>query len=159
MNSRAPIVIGAIVVAAAIAGAAIYLRGEPPKPSVPPVAKSEPGAAVDDAITNDEERLAYVTQFVAMKALTVGAKAKPGDDAGVMAGLLEARGEIVNEGTRAVRSVRVVVFLKDASDEVIGTYIDDALDGRRLGPGESRAFTIDVPEKREYAGRFSHALR
>lgn len=159
MSPRAPLVVAAAVAVAGVVGAVVYFRGAPKPPEATAPAKNDPAAPADDAITNEEERIAYVAQHVVAKDLTIGPKPKPGEDAGVLPGLLQVNGAIVNEGPKALRSVRVVIFLKDAKDAVIGTYIDDVLDGKRLGPGESRAFALDVPEKREYAGRFSHALR
>lgn len=123
-------------------------------------AKAAPKPApADDSITQEDERVKYVEASISVSDLAIGPDLKPGDDAGVVAGLLRVSGTVTNKGDKGVRTVRVVVNLQDKDDKVIGTYLEDALGGKRLGPGESRPFKFVVPDKKEFSGRFLSSVR
>lgn len=116
----------------------------------------------DDTITVEGERLAYLAGSVEIVDLVVGPDSAPGEDGGDgkrVAGLLSVSGKIVNHGNRGIMNVTLVINLEDASKSVIGSYVEDVLRGKRLGPAESRSFRFTVPHKPEYAGHFFYKLR
>jgi hypothetical protein len=122
-----------------------------------PEAAADKGAK-DDTITDEAERLAYVKSSIGIEDLAIGPKPKPGD-AGIVPGLLEVSGKVLNKGPRGIRTVNLVVNLQDNDEKVIGTYFEDLLHGQRLDANDSRAFRFEVPEKKEFQGRFLHEIR
>ena len=156
-RSRKPLLAGIAVAIFALVAAYLALPemfgGE--QTTAPVKRDAGPG---DDTIVDEEERLAYIAQFVTVTGLEVGPDQKP-DDAGPVGGLFSVKGTVKNNGTRGLKTIRLVVHPQDASGNVLGTNIQDVLFNKRLGPGESRDFKFVIPEKKEFAGKFTHELR
>lgn len=126
------------------------LAAEPKDSGIPP-----------DTIVSDAEREAYVKAHLTVSGLDVGPDVKPGDDGGVVpiGGLMKAAGLVKNNGDQAVKNASIIINLLDANDKVIGTYFHDVLGNKRLAPGEERPFKFELPQKKDYSGKFSHSLR
>lgn len=152
MNKK--VVLG-LILAVALAGITVaWLRvGERgnTRPA-PPAAAGGKDAQLDDAITDEGERAAYVASSVILEEVSLGVDPKPGEDAGVVAGVLRVSGKIVNKGAKAIRKVRIVASPKDGSGKVVASYREEVLRGARLGPGESRPFRFVIPANKELSG-------
>jgi hypothetical protein len=155
MASRLWMAIGAVVLIAA--AWIVYLRMAAEGGGGPALSAIDAGP-LDDAIRNEDERLAYVAASVEIVDLAIGSDPKP-DDAGIVPGVLRVSGTVRNKGDRAVRTVRLIVNPQSSTGKVLGTYIEDVLRNQRLGPGESKAFKFQIPEKPDYAGKFMHEVR
>jgi hypothetical protein len=114
-----------------------------------------------DTISDESEREKYVSANLEVTGLDVGPDLKPGDDGGVVnvGGLFKVAGLVTNKGERAVKNAQITVSVLDASGKVIGTYFHDVVGNKRLAPGEQRPFKFAIPEKKEYAGKFTFTLR
>ncbi len=107
---------------------------------------------------SDEERRAYVDAHMSVSDVDIGADEKP-DGEGEVPGLLRVTGQVSNTGDRNIKDVRLVLFMLDDSDEVVGTFLENILDKRDLPPGDKKPFKFTIPDKKEYSGRFRHKLR
>jgi len=119
-------------------------------------------AAAADAVIEDEEaRAKYVEEHLEVTGLDIAPDTKPGDDGGVLrvGGLLRVTGLVTNKGDRAVKNARIGVHVMDASGNVIGSYFHDVAGNKRLAPKEARPFKFQIPEKKEYGGKFTFSLR
>jgi hypothetical protein len=157
----------AIVVGVALAGVIAWyvslgigwiVLGRPygVKPTKQTVSSEKPA---DDVVTDDAERLAYIKSSIELDGLQIGPKLKPGSDGGSVPGLLEVSGRVLNQGERGIRTVNLVVHLQDDKEQVIGTFIEDVLHDAKLPSHQSRPFSFEIPEKKEYRGHYLHELR
>src|SRR5262249_27414284 len=144
--TRAQVLLGLVIIVVVGGGIAYgVMSGRPPPPVAVPT-PPEKKAAVDDTITDEEERLEYVSKHDHVEGLRIGPAYKPGDDAGIVPGLVRVSGTVYNDGDRGVKTIRVVVNPQDASGKVISSFQEDALGGKRLAPHDSRTFKFDIPE-------------
>lgn len=135
------------------------------------------GMAIQDAgmpsdpLEADEDRLRYIEQFITLTDLKLGPDTRPADlppgdprpteDSGFVeiGGLWRFSGVMTNQGELPIRHVDLVLNPTDASDNVLGSYVEDILHGTPLEPGASKPFKFTIPAKKEYSGRFLHRLR
>lgn len=157
--------VAAIAAVAPLAASCSTCGGEPAgKPDAAPTGQAalpKDSGIPPDTIVADAEREAYVKAYLTVSGLDVGPDMKPSDDGGVVAigGLMKAAGLVKNTGDKAVKNASITIHLLDANDKVIGTYFHDVLGNKRLAPGEERSFKFELPQKKEYSGKFSHSLR
>jgi hypothetical protein len=135
-----------------------YAPEQPAEKERANTAAAQDAGPADDAITDEDERLQYVVASIEVPDLSISHDQKP-DDAGPVKGLLKVSGTALNKGARAIRSLRVIIHLQSASGTVLGTYLEDVLNGSRLGPTEKKPFKFIIPEKPEFAGQFKSELR
>jgi hypothetical protein len=146
---------------ASLALVAVACTSSKTQDAVATVAAATDSGVPNDLITGDAEREKYVTANLEITGLDVGPDVKPGDDGGVInvGGLYKAAGLVKNKGDKAVKNATIVLNIMDDKGTVIGTYFHDVVGNKRLAPGEERPFKFTIPEKKEYAGKFTHKLR
>jgi hypothetical protein len=115
---------------------------------------------MDDEVgfANEEERLAYVAKHVVVNDLQLVPDTKPDSDE-IVPGLFRVTGIVVNNGDQKLDEIILQVFPENAQGEVIGTYVQNIAGPQGLEPGGTRDFKFQVPEKKEYGGKFRHAVR
>ena len=117
-----------------------------------------PSRAVGPLSMTDAEREAYLKQHVTLENLALGPDRKPKDE-GLVPGLLRFSGTVRNRGTRTLAEAHLSVYPHDTEGKVIASYLEEILDGRALGPGETRDFAFRIPARSAFSGAFSHRLR
>ena len=149
--------LGAVVVAGLVA--TVWLVDT--KSATKAINDSPIGKAVKNALVPEEERRAYVADFVTVRDLELLPDTKPVGDGGVapVPGLLRDGGVVRNAGTRPVTPVNLVVHLLDGTNDVLGTFIEEVTSKRKLDPGAERRFEFKVPDKKGFEGKFLHSLR
>jgi hypothetical protein len=137
--------------------AGVACRGGAGRAQDAAVATSTAGGLIED----EHERETYVEKNLEITGFDIGPDTKPDEDGGVkhVGGLLRVSGLVTNKGDRAVRTARIGVHIQDANGNVIGSYFNDIAGDKKLAPGESRPFKFQIPEKKEYGGKFTFSLR
>lgn len=150
----------ALLAIAAVIGAVVKLTASPASQTTAAATASRPdtGPVFNDLITDETERLAYIASLIELVDLQVGPDQKP-DDAGPVPGLFRVSGVIKNNGDRAISQANLMINPRDDKDQVVGSYVEDILHGRRLGPRDSKPFRFQIPERPNSTGRFSHSLK
>jgi hypothetical protein len=106
----------------------------------------------------EEQRLVYVQQHIVVSEIQLVPDTKPDSDE-VVPGLFRVSGVVVNNGDRKIDLITLTVHPENAAGEVIGTYNENIAGAKGLEPGAKREFKFQVPEKKEYGGRFRHTVR
>ena len=107
---------------------------------------------------NEEERKAYVEKYVSVTDLQLVQDTKPDSDEPVP-GLFRVTGIVTNQGDQKLTKVELHVYPEDATGKVLGSYIQNIAGPTGLLPGATRDFRFQVPEKKEYGGKFSHQVK
>ena len=121
-------------------------------------AKDQAAEATKIGFANEEERLAYVAEHVVVNELQLVPDTKP-DSEEIVPGLFRVTGIVINKGDRKIDRIILNVFPENAQGEVIGTYVQNIAGAKGLEPGATQDFKFQVPEKKEYGGKFRHAVR
>jgi hypothetical protein len=168
MNKTAGIVIGLVLVGAAGVAWALLKPREPgaaDQMAKAVVEHTAAGQAVSKAVAlAEQEREEYVRAGkVEIKELKIDPDTKPGLDGGVefVPGLLRVSGQVVNNGDKTVGSARLTVTTYDDANKVLGVYVEDVIKQAPgvLGPGESRPFKWQIPDKKGFSGKFDQKLQ
>lgn len=109
-------------------------------------------------VLTEEQRLVYVQQHVVVSEIQLVPDTKPDSDE-VVPGLFRVSGVVVNNGDHKIDLITLTVHPENAAGEVIGTYNENIAGPKGLEPGAKRDFKFQVPEKKEYGGRFRHTVR
>ena len=118
-----------------------------------------PGVEGEKALVmSEEQRVAYVEKFVVVKDLELVQDTKPNSEEPVP-GLFRVKGVVTNNGDQKLDKIMLNVFPENANGDVIGSYIQNIAGPTGLAPGGTRDFHFQVPEKKEYGGKFRHTLR
>jgi hypothetical protein len=126
------------------------------------VANSPIGEAVKkNILASEEERMAYVEKFVRIDALEFAGDSKSDGDGGALrvGGLMRVKGRVANTGEQPVTPVKLVLTTFGETNEVLGTYVEDLTGNKQLAAGQTREFSFVIPEKKGFAGRYTHKLR
>jgi hypothetical protein len=122
-------------------------------------AAKEQAVKAEQAVRMTEaERKEYLEKFVVVNDLQLVPDTKPDSDEPVP-GLFRVTGIVHNQGEQHLDRIDLHVFPENASGDVIGAYIQNIAGPKGLGPGATRDFRFQVPEKKEYGGKFSHSVR
>ncbi len=143
----------ALVILVGAAALGFYLLRNP-KSELPAVASQDAGPGG----MTDEEREAYVKEFVAVSDVKVGPDTKPNSTEEVP-GLLRVTGQVRNNGARSVDKIVFSFFPKDDAGAVLGAYVENLAKTAPLAPGASRPFFFQIPKKPNFNGTFDHQLR
>ena len=154
------LLIAVVVVLGVGAGVLRYFSTPEPPPASP--VKLPEKKNVKKAFASDEERRKYIEDFVVVHDLRIDPDTKPQEDGGpveVVPGLLKVHGVVENTGDRDVGEIKLVVFTKTETKEVLGTYIQDIAGKLGLKAGQRRTFKFEIPDKKAFKGDFAHKLR
>lgn len=146
-----------VVLAAAGAGVAWFLTNQPDTsaPSAPKVDPDDP-----DRELTEEERAAYLSEHCRLEGLTIAPDTRPDDKEVIVPGLMRVSGTLFNEGSRKLHKAFVHIYPKDETGKVLGSFVENVASKRGpLAPGDSRAFSFTIPDKKGFAGEFGHSLR
>jgi hypothetical protein len=110
------------------------------------------------AVMSEEQRVAYLEKFVSITEIELVPDTKPDSDE-VVPGLFRVKGVVTNRGDQKLDKIMLAVYPENAQGEVIGSYIQNIAGATGLEPGGTRDFHFQVPEKKEYGGKFRHTLR
>lgn len=113
---------------------------------------------VDDGVMTDEEREAYVKEFVRAVDLRIGPDRKPDSDE-VVPGLLRVTGKVINEGDETIDTVVVVILPKNAEGKVMAMDQQDVIIDEPFEPEEIREFHFQIRDRPGFSGAFDHELR
>ncbi len=106
----------------------------------------------------EEERMAYVAEYIQVTELTVGADVEP-DGREAVPGLQRVEGFVSNQGSRWIDEVILVFYAKDAAGNVMAVEQNDVIPKGRLEPGQKRPFSFRVRERSSSSGAFDFELR
>jgi hypothetical protein len=107
---------------------------------------------------SEAQRKEYLEQFVTVTDLQLVPDTKPDSDE-VVPGLFRVTGFVHNKGDQKLDRIDLHVFPENTAGDVIGAYIQNIAGPTGLAPGATRDFRFQVPEKKEYGGKFSHSVR
>lgn len=147
--------LGGLLVAGGLAYFALAKGSEPAaKP------KAAPAHKVAGAMT-EEERVAYVKQFVQVSDIEIGVDVHVKADGTSVEtpGLLKVTGKVTNTGDKKVRKIVFVLNPKDAEGKVLGTDQEDIAENKVLAPGASRDFSFTIREREGFKGDYEHRLK
>lgn len=132
-----------------------------PKAADASVEASNDTGVPPDTLVSPAEREAYVEKNLELTGVDVAPDIKPADDGGTVevGGLLKCAGLVTNKGDKGVKNATIALTIMDSSGKVIGTYFHDVVGNKRLAPGEQRNFKFEIPNKKEYGGKFTFTLR
>jgi hypothetical protein len=126
-------------------------------PQGPKTAPAEKPTLPDGAMT-EEERRAYVAEFVRAAEVRIVDDTKPGSDEPVP-GLKRVVGKVLNEGERWVDKVVLKVDVKDGQGDVLGSEFHDVVEVGRLEPGEGQEFAFQIRDRPDFSGSFDYELQ
>jgi hypothetical protein len=121
-------------------------------------AKEQAVQGTKTGFANEEERIAYVAKHVAVTDLQLVPDTKPDSDE-IVPGLFRVTGIVVNNGDQKLDKIILSVYPENAQGEVIGSYVENIAGAKGLEPGGTHDFKFQVPEKKEYGGKFRHTVR
>lgn len=142
------------VLATAIA-AVFWGGGGPAAPATKAPPPPEPGLVTDD------QRADYITQHLELVRFEVGADSYVDSEGKTkeVQGLLAVSGEVKNNGSLAIRKLRLSVKPTDQDNKVLGSFMHDITGKRRLEAGASKPFKFTIPDKKGASGELLRTLR
>jgi len=141
-----------VVLGLLVIGGAAWLLWPAPAP-----APTETPSLPDGAMT-EEERRAYVQEFVRAAEVRIVDDTKPDSDEPVP-GLKRVVGKVLNEGDRWVDKVILEIDVKNGQGDVLGSEFHDVVEVGRLEPGEGREFAFQIRDRPQFSGSFDYELQ
>lgn len=155
-QSKKPVLM-VLILALVAAGVGTFLFLQKPPP---PQAAAKEKPPQSDEMT-DEERKAYIEASIEVTDLEIGAITHINSEGETVEtpGLMQVKGKVHNKGDKPIKDLILVINPQDDQDKVLGTYQDTVSGKTKLQPGASREFAFQIPDKKEFSGRFLQKLK
>ena len=113
------------------------------------------------SVMTEKERLAYVEKFLKIEDFSIAPDTQIGPDGDTVEikGLLRVKGVVRNTGDKVVNKAQLILHVQNDADEVLGTDIQDILDGRKLLGTEERNFSFKIRDRKEFTNRYLFKVR